>query len=144
MTSLTSDELTSITDIPVSGTGLCILLGQVGSFLAPYTKLLPHVWMIYVTFTVTTLLGVCCIGSLHETRNIPIISTISELQALYAENWWSVRTLFDCLFILKIKTFSFYFDLTIFGLSALLFLIRVHTTIHVYIYWCSPWMGLYL
>lgn len=74
------------TTIRSSGTGLCILLGQVGSFLAPYTKLLPHVWMIYVTFTVTTLLGVCCVGSLHETRNIPIISTISELQALYAKD----------------------------------------------------------
>ena len=66
-----------------SGTGVVVLLGQFGSFIAPYTKLIPELWMLYALFATTTLLGAGFVLSLHETRNKPIVSNETELQKLY-------------------------------------------------------------
>jgi len=71
------------TTVRSSGTGLCILFGQLGSFLAPYTKLLPAVWMIYGIFTITTFVGIFFVLALHETRNQPIIKNVQELETYY-------------------------------------------------------------
>ena len=75
------------TTVRSSGTGLCILFGQLGSFLAPYSKLLPAVWMIYGIFTITTFVGIFFVLALHETRNQPIIKNVQELQTYYLR--WS-------------------------------------------------------
>ena len=71
------------TSVRSSGTGLVVTLGQAGSFLAPYTRLLPHLWMKYAFFTCTTLSGALAVFVLHETKDKPIIKDISELKSMY-------------------------------------------------------------
>ena len=66
-----------------SGTGLIVTIGQLGSYLAPYTRLLPQLWMVYGLFTVTTLSGAFVVMTLHETKDMPMVSNIDELKLKY-------------------------------------------------------------
>ena len=66
-----------------SGTGLIVTIGQLGSYLAPYTRLLPQLWMVYGLFTMTTLSGAFVVMTLHETKDKPMVISIDELKLKY-------------------------------------------------------------